>query len=129
MNISDMEIYKKIFTIYSQGRLGSAVYSRIRPFLKGLKYILRDPAAGLIKLHRPSYLLPEKKDKGLAERIFTAYKKMKTDQAKAKDVYQASSLWEGQLKRSYDYLVKGLEDNDVDKYQIRIIHVIHRQTK
>ncbi len=116
MSLVSREILAQITAAYAQGRLGTAVYSRVRPFLKGMKYVFYNPAASRVKLHCPSYCIPDKSEEKLVERIFAAFKKMKKDQVSAARLYQPSSLWEAQLNKSYSYLLSGLEKNDIGKF-------------
>lgn len=116
MSLITMKFLNKIAVVRSQGRLGSAIYSRVRPYVEGAKYLFYNPAAKSIILHRPSYCMPDKNERKLAERIFTSFRKMKRDQKLAAQLYQPSSLWEAQLKKSYAYLISGLEENNIDKF-------------
>lgn len=116
MSFIDSEVSKKITAAFAQGRLGDVIYSQIRPFLKGMKYLLYNPAASRIKLHCPSCCIPDKGEMELVERIFTAFKKMKRDQELMAKLYQPSSLWQAQLNKSFIYLLTGLKENDIDKF-------------
>lgn len=109
------DIRKKVITAYAQKRLKPAIYARIRPFLKGLKYILHNPSS-LISLHCPEYVTPNKDELDTVKRIFTSFRKMKEDQMRALAIYSPSSLWQAQLNNAYSYLTSGAEKNDINKF-------------
>ncbi len=115
-NIS--KVRKKILNAYHQRRLFKAVYMRIRPYLRGLRYILYNPASRLISLHVPDYVKSnnDKRELEIIERIFCSYKKMKEDQKNVSKCYTPSSLWQAQLVEAYSYLISSLKENDINKF-------------
>ena len=111
-------IIKKVQKAYLQGRLLSALNSRAKFFLYGLKYLLHDPASKLITLHCPDYVEPLKDndEKEIVERIFRSFRKMKQDQKEASDIYRPSSMWQELLDDNYSYLTEGLKKDDISKF-------------
>lgn len=97
-------------------RLYQAVYSRIRPFIAGAKYIFHNPAARKLTLHAPKQTKSNSDDLGIVERIFAAYRKMKEDQKHALECYAPSSHWQVRVDRAYSYLNIGLERKDIDTF-------------
>jgi hypothetical protein len=112
-------IITKVLDAYHEGRLFSALDSRVTPFIYGLKYVIHDPASKRIRIHCPDYIDPIKDDveDEMVERIFESFKKMKEHQKKAdSDLYRPSSLWQQHLDNSYSYLTESLENDDVSKF-------------
>lgn len=101
-----------------QGRLTSAVASRLRPFLLGTRYTIHSPAAKRITLHCPEYVNPsqDRDEVRIVERIFQSYKRMKEDQSTVSDLFLPSSLWQEQLDSSYSYLIEGRKNNDLQQF-------------
>ncbi len=50
-----LKIVSKILKAYREGRLIPALKSGINPYLKGLKYVVYDPASNNVVLHSPDY--------------------------------------------------------------------------
>ena len=113
-----MSIIKKAHKACIEGRLASTVYSRMKPFLYGLKHIVYDPASKQIRLHCPDYVEPatSNKEKEIVERIFESFSKMKEDQKEATDVYLPSSQWQRHLDNDYSNLTVGLKTKNLDKF-------------
>jgi len=113
-----LKIVSKILKAYREGRLIPALKSGINPYLKGLKYVVYDPASNNVVLHSPDYTEPSK-DKAeleLVKRIFDSFKKMKEDQQKVSNLYLPSSLWQQHIDENYSYLSDALQNNDLDKF-------------
>jgi len=108
----------KIKKAYSEGRLIPALKTTINPYLRGLKYVVYDPASNNVVLHSPDYIEPSKdtSEMEVVKRIFQSYKKMKKDQQKASDLYLPSSLWQQQIDISFSSLTDALLSNDLDKF-------------
>lgn len=107
---------KKIRSSYKERRLGSDVYLRIMPVLRGARWIASFPTTNLITLHCPEYIEPsqDREEVGLVQRIFQSFKKMKEDQLKVADasLYQPSSLWHLHLEEGYSCLTSALLSKD-----------------
>jgi len=118
MDFTDATIWQRLTYAWREKRLGVALSLRLSPFLKGLKYLCRNPAAPRIKLHYPAYVSPNKDQTEMAvvERIFAAYKRMARDQQDAAPLYQPSALWRAELDRSYAFLISGLAEGDLHKF-------------
>lgn len=72
-----------------------------------------------IRLHRPDCRpAPDSEfEITTARRIFTAFRKMKEDQARIADpLYTPSSLWQGQLDKGYAPLLSGIRNNDLEHF-------------
>lgn len=113
-----MEILNRIYTAYQKGRLLSAITSRAKPFLYGLKYTIYDPASKQVTLHCPDYIEPSKDsyETAIVERIFQSFRKMKEDQKEVSHVYLPSSMWQAHLDFGYSYLIEGLKANDLGQF-------------
>lgn len=118
LNQSDFTLGARLRQAYREKRLGPAVSLRLRPYLQGLAYLVRNPAAGIVRLHCPAYQQPgsEGAERDLAARILRAYQRMKVDQEKASPLYGPSSLWEAQLNKAYAHLISGGRAGDLDKF-------------
>ena len=62
----------KIKKAYSEGRLIPALKTTINPYLRGLKYVVYDPASNNVVLHSPDYIEPSKdtSEMEVVKRIF-----------------------------------------------------------
>lgn len=107
----------KFIEKYQQGTLLSAINLRAKPYLIGLKYLPYNPASK-IKIHCPDYIEPpqDAHEKSIVERIFKAYKLMKTNQNRVGNLYRPSSLWQNQLNTSYSYLNQSLISDDISQF-------------
>ena len=101
---------------YREGRLAAALASRLRPWVRGARWMLARPAAPGISLHAPDYVRPDPGERGAVERIFVAFQKMKKDQGHAPACYAPSPLWQAQLEEAFADLVGGLRDNDLERF-------------
>ena len=112
------DFFKKVQKAYRQRRLLSAIRSRAKPFLYGLKYTIHDPASNQIILHCPDYVEPpqDNHEKEIIERIFQSFRKMKEDQKEVSHIYFPSSLWQAHIDNNYSYLTEGLKANDLRKF-------------
>lgn len=108
--------WKKLLNLYRERRFWSVLRARLFPYLRGLKYIIFNPAAPLISIHCPKFIEPDKRERPTVERIFEAFKKMKVDQRKASALYQPSSLWQEQLQSAYVSLDTAAESGNLDEF-------------
>lgn len=100
------------------GRLAAAVRGRLIPLGRGMRYIVRDPAAGRVQLHAPGYVRPsdDPAERALVERIFRAFKRMKADQRDAPAVYLPAAQWQRQLDESYEPFVRAVAQDDIEPF-------------
>ena len=112
------DFLNKVKRVYEQGRVGSAIAARVKPYTLGAKHLFSNPAGSRLKLHAPAYVTPsaEPGEEAIVARIFRAFARMKADQAAAPRAFLPSSLWQAQLNRSYSHLADGLKENDVAKF-------------
>ena len=101
---------------YQEGRLARAISSRMRPWVRGLRWTLAPPPSRTITLHAPDYVRPDPSERPTVERIFVAFQKMKKDQAQAPPWYAPSSLWQAQLDEAFGDLGAGLAGNDLERF-------------
>ncbi len=103
---------------YQEGRLRSILYSRVKPFLCGIRYLINDPAGHQVSLHCPDYIEPSKdrNELEIVERIFKSFRKMKEDQKNVSNLYLPSSMWQEQLDKNYSHLTSGLNTNNINKF-------------
>jgi hypothetical protein len=92
-----------------QGGLLREANARLKPYLLGAGYLLRDPAAGVVTLHHPEYVAPatDAAEREIIARISRAFRRMKEDQREAAAVYRPSSMWQELLDRAYAPLSEG----------------------
>ena len=109
---------QKLIKAYKERRLFSIFYSRIKPYLYGIRYLINDTASDQISLHCPDYVEPSKdrSELEIVERIFQSFRKMKKNQKNISNCYLPSSMWQEQLDKSYFYLTSGLKENDIKKF-------------
>jgi hypothetical protein len=69
-----------------------------------------------IKLSVSSHVSPDAAERPLVERIFSAYRQAKLDQAKQDPMFLPSGGWKNVLDSSYAYLIEGLENNDLERF-------------
>lgn len=114
------DFLKNVRKVYQQGRVMSAIGARAKPFVLGSKYLLHDPAAVRVKLHAPDYVAPssDHDEREIVRRIFQSFKKAKEDQKHVPTAFLPSSLWQGQLDRSYSHLLEGLKKNDLTPFHL-----------
>jgi len=112
-----MSLWRKIQRARAEGRLTAEVVQGIQPSLRGLRWVLRDPAAGRIRLQCPEYVDPpdDPAERALVARIFEAFRRMKQDQPKARNAarYLPSALWQRHLEEAYGGLGTGWRDGNV----------------
>ena len=107
---------EKIQIAKEQGRLAYALKSRALPYLNQLKYI-HDPGSKYIEITCPNYQLPiAREDEIVVKRIFESFRKMKLSQQTSSDLYKPSSAWQKHLDKSYNYLLDGIQSNDIKKF-------------
>jgi hypothetical protein len=112
------EFFDKVRWVYRQGRLGSAVALRVKPYALGLKHLVVNPAGPRITIHAPSYVTPpaDPAEMAIVSRIFQSFAKMKADQATAPPAFLPASLWQKQLDLSYANLLEGLQHHDISRF-------------
>lgn len=106
------DLRKKVQAAYKQGWLWSAIRHKVRPYLRGLKYVVHSPASRLLSLHSPEYVQPNANEQKVVERIFNSFKRMKEDQAKIGSRYLPSPMWQQILEDAYS----SLNQNDINKF-------------
>ncbi len=140
--MSITSILQRVTKAQREGRLLSAVSSRLKPFLYGIKHTINNPAAAKrITLHCPDYVNPsnDSNEVNIVKRIFQSYKRMKEDQKTVSDLFLPSALWQAHLDSSgssYSYLTDGLKYNDMEKFHYflsnfgtwKVYHGIESQT-
>jgi len=132
---------RKIMRAYKEKRVFSALANRIKSLIRESRWIINDPASGIVSLHCPEYIKPsdgDRDDLKIAQRIFESFKKMKEDQRKAPgfSLYMPSSFWEGHLSKAYSHLNSALRSNDIDIFRFflanfgtwKIYHAIESTT-
>lgn len=111
---------KKILKVYRQRRLLTIIFSRLKPFLRSLRYILYYPvsACRMVSIHCPGYVNPNKgkREMEIVERVFCSFWKMKEQQKKVQQCYLPSSLWQHQIEKPYAWLLWGWRNNDINKF-------------
>lgn len=102
---------------YEQQRFFHALYSRLKPYLWGSRYLIHNPSAKTVSIHCPDYVVPsqEKSELEIVGRIFRSFKKMKEGQRGAPKCYLPSSQWQGYLD-NYSLLNSGLQANDLGSF-------------
>jgi putative sugar O-methyltransferase len=69
-----------------------------------------------IKLCVSDHVSPDASERPLVERIFSAYRQAKLDQAKQDPIFLPSGGWKNVLDSAYAYLIEGFENNDLDRF-------------
>lgn len=97
-----------------------AAYSRVRPKLHRLQYLIRDPAYREVSLHCPDYVEPDQSqiELDLVNRIFQSFKKMKEAEQLASKLYHPSPLWREHINTSYAPLASGVKNDDIHEFHL-----------
>ena len=69
-----------------------------------------------IKLCVPSHISPDASERPLVERIFSAYRQAKLDQAKHDSVFLPGGGWKNVSDSAFAYLIEGAENNDIERF-------------
>lgn len=115
-----MTLVWKILRARRERRVMRTVSERLRPLLRGLRYLVANPASGRVSLHCPEYVTPSREaaEVELVRRIFRSFKEMKRDQRSASELYLPSSQWQAQLDEAYAPLAEALRDDDVGPFHL-----------
>lgn len=108
--------WAKAMRAYRDGRLLHALALRWRPFWGGARYLLRNPAARTVRLHAPSAVRPDPREREVVSRIFEAFKKMKRDEREAPAWYAPAPMWRRLLDEAYRPLRVAAEANDLEAF-------------
>ena len=112
-----LNLFAKVKKAHAEGRLLHEIKLNLHPYLHGICHI-HDPAPSDLVLYSPDYVAPsqEPKEVEIVTRIFSAYAKMKKDQATVSGLHRPSSLWQNQINVSFSYFTDALAKNDIGKF-------------
>lgn len=115
-NMGGKGVLGKMAKAHREGRLYRRLRFLAKLWFRKALYIFYDQAGGSVRLHCPEYVEPDKADRELAARIFTSFKRMKEDQAKASSCYSPSSFWQGLLDKAYRPMAEAVRDGDLNRF-------------
>lgn len=111
------ELVAKLKKAKAEGRLSQVLISRFLPYFNQIKY-LHNPGGKYVELSCTDYQTPTNspEEKIIVERIFNAFRKMKTAQINDSELYKPATIWQNHLDKSYNYLIDGVKENDINKF-------------
>jgi len=115
----EFQLWHRLARAYRQGTLPMRIAARARNVwrvLRSARHVLRNLTSHRIRLHCPQYVEPDRTERPLVERIFNAFKAMKTTQPDQASCYQPSSMWQAFLDDAYSHLGAGLKLNNLDTF-------------
>ena len=105
----------KILTQIISKNIFLMIKKKIYPYYKGLFLYLFFKNSN-IQIHIPKYNVVDEKDLDLANRIFSSFKKMKSQQSEVDSIYKPSSLWQKLIDQDFKYLNECLKENNLKNF-------------